>query len=232
MEIIKPSWSAPATICAGTTTQASGNLALHVGDDLSRVLANRRRLKENLALPAEPLWLNQVHGSTVAIAPQLPEAADACYTDQSLQICTVMTADCLPILLCTRQGQEMAAIHGGWRSLAAGIIEKTLLHFRAAPAEILAWLGPAICPPHYEVDQIVYEAFVSPHPELAGCFAPSRPQHYFADLYALARAQLQAFGIIQITGGEFCSFEDPRFYSYRRQAQTGRMATLIYRRLT
>lgn len=248
MNWITPTWPAPANICAAISTRMGGvsaapyaslNLGLHVGDKPDAVAVNRHRLCNALKLSIEPQWLEQVHGSKVvkAAGDGLVRTADGSYSSQPGQACLVMTADCLPILLCDKQGSQVAALHCGWRSLAKGIVGRGLQKFVAAPDDLLAYLGPAISQPHFEVGVDVLEAFFkaarnSTHQEqIAAAFKPGkRPLHFYGDIYALARAELQALGVNAVYGGDYCTFADEqRFYSYRRDKVTGRMASLIWR---
>ena len=243
--ILQPDWPLPSGVSAAQTTRQGGvscapyaalNLALHVGDEPAHVDTNRRLLRQHLALPNEPLWLEQVHGTQVYIAsntstPAQAPRADAAYTDQPGVVLAMMTADCLPVLFAARDGQEIAAAHAGWRGLAAGVLENTLGHFRAPPGDISAWLGPAISQAAFEVGDEVRTAFMQHDPAAEAAFMPSlRAGHWQADLYALARLRLRAAGLTHIYGGDLCSYQDPsRFYSYRRATPTGRMASLIWR---
>jgi YfiH family protein len=234
-------WPVPPGIRAGTSMRRGGvsqapyaslNLALHVGDDAAAVRENRQRL----GLPSEPLWLSQVHGRTVVdagrIAKQQPDRvieADAAYTNEVGVICAVLTADCLPVLLCDRQATRVAAIHAGWRGLAAGIIEGTLDALQFPGEQLLAWLGPAIGPDAYEVGEEVRDAFVRHQPEAVTAFRPSRPKHWWMDIYQLARQRLQRRGVSAISGGNHCTWQEAdNFYSYRRDGVTGRMASVIW----
>jgi YfiH family protein len=239
LELIRPDWPAPPAVRACSTTRRGGasagawegfNLADHVGDDPRAVAENRALLAAALQLPAPPRWLQQVHGCEVAGADwQAGCAADACFADRPDVVCAVLTADCLPILLCNRAGSRVAAVHAGWRGLAAGIVERTLQAFTDPPGDILAWLGPAIGPAAFEVGEEVRAAFVAHHAAAATAFRPTRPGHWLADLYALARSRLAMRGVHQVWGGAFCTYNDAdRFYSYRRDGVTGRMATLIW----
>ena len=240
-------WPLPPTVRACITTRQGGisqppfdhnNLALHVGDDPTRVAANRQQLCESLELGKTPQWLEQVHGVKVAMAKAdgQVKTADACYTTEPGLACVIMTADCLPLLVCDREGTQVAAIHAGWRSLAKGIIARTLQKFSGPGSHLLAYLGPAISQPHFEVGIEVLEAFfkMARHSqqsdEIAQAFKPGqRPLHFYADIYALARAELKALGVKAIYGGDFCTYADSdRFYSYRRDKTTGRMASLIW----
>jgi YfiH family protein len=231
---IVPHWPAPNNIRGYTTTRAHGNLARHTGDDPNIVQSNRALLKETLQLPAEPLWLTQTH-STIALQAcdeNRQREGDAVFTNKPNNICVVLTADCLPILLCNENGAHIAAIHAGWRGLLNGIIESTLqaLNYQQH-GRWLAWLGPAISSKHFEVGNEVREAFIKPHPEAEKTFIPSqRPEHWLADLYALARLRLHHKGIVDVYSQDFCTYSDAaRFYSYRREGnKAGRMATLIW----
>ena len=237
---IVPDWPAPARVRAISTTRRGGvsrgpwagfNLADHVGDDPQAVTANRLTLREALALPVDPTWLRQVHGCTVADASGRPGcSADAAFADRPGIVCAVLTADCLPVLLCNRAGTRVAAVHAGWRGLAAGVVERALDRFGDDPADILAWLGPAIGPQAFEVGPDVLAAFTESDPGAEVCFRPlAGRQRWLADLYGLARRRLKARGISAVSGGELCTYSDPvRFYSYRRDGETGRMATLIW----
>ena len=230
-------WPAAPRVHAATSLRVGGvspspwaslNLAVHVGDEPARVYENRRRL----GLPAEPLWLEQVHGTTVvaahAVVPGKTPRADAAWTDRPGVICAVLTADCLPVLFCDRAGRRVAAAHAGWRGLAAGVLEATVAALAVPGTELLAWLGPAIGPVAYEVDAAVRDAFLASDPETTAAFTTTRPGHWQCDLYHLARRRLASLGV-QVTGGEHCTFrEADRFFSYRRDGRTGRMASVIW----
>lgn len=242
MQFIKPDWPAPITVQALVTTRAGGvslppydslNLGDHVGDGPAAVAQNRQRLRA--FLPAEPRWLKQVHGTAVANADTLqdPAEADAVVAFKSGAVCAVLTADCLPVLFCDRQATRVAAAHAGWRGLAAGVLEASVAAMRCDPADILAWLGPAIGPAAFEVGPEVRKVFVDQNPEDAAAFTPhpSRltPHHFMADIYQLARLRLARAGVREVYGGGFCTYTDAeRFYSYRRDKATGRMASLIW----
>ena len=244
--IITPNWPAPSNTRAAITTRDSGvsqgvyhswNMGAHVQDDPAAVESNRKKLIEQLALQQSPQWLEQVHGNKVVEAKSdaRVRTADACYTREKELACVVMTADCLPVLLCDKQGTQVAAVHCGWRSLAQSIVEKTVDTF-ADSSQIMAYLGPAISKQHFEVGIDVLEVFFqsSRSPlhtdQIAAAFTPGqRPLHFYADIYALARAELQALGVTQIFGGGDCTFvQSDKFYSYRRDGVTGRMASLIW----
>ncbi|MFO1423013.1 MAG: peptidoglycan editing factor PgeF [Candidatus Competibacteraceae bacterium] len=238
--IIIPDWPAPARVRAASTTRHDGvspppydslNLADHVGDDPARVAENRRRLAAVAGYPAEPAWLQQVHGSRVVAAETVrePVVADAAWTRQLGRPCVVMTADCLPILLCDRAGTVVAAAHAGWRGLAEGVIAATVAQLNVPPMELLAWLGPAIGPDAFEVGDEVRAVFLELDGGNVACFRPSPAGRWLADIYELARRQLRGLGVSAVYGGEFCTFGEPeRFFSYRRESRTGRMATLIW----
>lgn len=245
MPFIEPDWPAPARVQALCTTRAGGcsaapfdslNLATHVGDDEKAVTANRAALAAVLPVGARIQWLEQVHGRSVveAAATGTAPQADAAWSGDALLACAVMTADCLPVLLCDQGGSRVAAAHAGWRGLAAGVLEATLAGMGSDPAQVLAWLGPAIGPSAFEVGPEVRSAYLDtagPHEvQTAACFRsnPLRDGYFFADLYALARLQLAASGVDRVYGGGLCTYGDSgRFFSYRRDGITGRMASLI-----
>jgi YfiH family protein len=206
----------------------SFNLAHHVGDDRAAVDANRRRLRELLALPSEPVWLEQVHGTHVAEALGSPAGtrADGAVARGPGVVCAVMTADCLPLLLCNDAGSEVAALHVGWRGLADGVIEAGVASMSTPPARLMAWLGPAIGPDAFEVGEEV-------RARLGADGDTARPStnggRWLVDLYALARRRLKAAGVTTVRGGGFCTLSDrARFFSYRRDRRCGRMATLVW----
>lgn len=238
---IVPNWPAPANVCALQSTRQGGvspapwdsfNLGDHVGDDPARVAANRAILSG--LLPGEPCWLQQVHGTfavDVAKMAKTAEAvvADAAYARQPGQVCVVMTADCLPVLFCDRAGSVVAAAHAGWRGLLAGVLEATITAMGAAPGDLLAWLGPAIGPQAFEVGDEVRAAFVAHDPAAGVAFAAHTPGKWLADIELLARQRLAQAGVTAIYGGGMCTVSDPeRFFSYRRDGQTGRMAALVW----
>ncbi|WP_338761298.1 peptidoglycan editing factor PgeF [Massilia sp. METH4] len=215
------------------------NLGLHVGDAPKCVERNRDILRAEL--PAEPVWLTQVHGTRVLDAGTVdmegePPVADASFTRERGVICTVLTADCLPVLLCDAQGRTIGAVHAGWRGLADGVLHETVAAMRDAGAgELMAWLGAAIGPNRFEVGADVLEAFVRrpgvAAADIQAAFTPigGKPGKYFADLYALARLALAEVGVRRVWGGDFCTVSNSgRFYSYRRDGVTGRQASLIW----
>jgi purine-nucleoside/S-methyl-5'-thioadenosine phosphorylase / adenosine deaminase len=255
-QCIIPDWPAPANVKALQTTRRGGvstapydtlNLGDHVGDAAMAVAHNRQLL--SALLPSEPVWLQQVHGTdvidTVAAGCGLPQA-DACISRHAGAVCVVMTADCLPVLLCDEQGSVVAAVHAGWRGLCDGVIEQAVRAMNVPPQSLMAWLGPAIGSRAFEVGAEVRAAFVEKQPQATDAFIPSPPaplplageggalvpgegRKYLADLYLLARQRLNALGVSRIHGGGQCTFTDSeRFYSYRRDGQTGRMGTFIW----
>lgn len=249
ISFIKPEWPALASVRAYTTTRYGGysnppfatfNLADHVGDDPQTVAANRTLLRETLQLPAEPFWLKQVHSTqvvseeTVTISHHASlcatgDNADASYTTAPGKVCVVLTADCLPVLFCDRAATCVAAAHAGWRGLAAGILEATVYQLAIAPENLMAWLGPAIGAHAFEVGEEVRESFVQHSPQAIQAFTATQTGRWHADLYLLARQRLAQQGITAIYGGKFCTFNDSeRFYSYRRDKVTGRIASLIW----
>lgn len=237
-ELIYPDWPAPARVRAVSTTRRGGvstarwasfNLGDHVGDDSGDVVRNRELLREAANLPASPQWLEQVHGCQVLSEDAAACRADARFTSRRNQVCAVLTADCLPLLLCDHQGSAVAAVHAGWRGLAAGVIENTLDCFATPRSDIMAWLGPAIGPAAFEVGEEVKQAFVSCQAEAEQAFLAAGGGKWLADIYLLARLRLNAAGVTSIHGGGFCTWSEPeRFFSYRRDGQTGRMASLIW----
>jgi YfiH family protein len=209
------------------------NLGLRSGEDEAAVRANRARLIRDLGLPSEPRWLQQVHGDrSLRITEEIfasEQQADAAFTTQPNIVLAILTADCLPILLCADDGSEVAAIHAGWRGLSASIIESTVARLRTPRARLMAWIGPAIGPASYEVGDEVRETFVSNSSEAERAFSATRPGHWHCDLFALARLRLRRAGVENIFGGNFDTFTDARFYSYRRDgARSGRFASLIW----
>jgi len=236
---IEPDWPAPANVRAAVTTRTGGvsagrcatfNLATHVGDGPEAVVENRRRLRTALALPAEPAWLTQVHGREVAMLPgPLPAAADAAVTAGEDVVCAVLVADCLPVLLASRRGDRVGIAHAGWRGLAAGVVESTVRALGAEPDQLVAWLGPCIGPQAFEVGPEVRAAFVAQDVDAAPHFRAGRAGKFLADLPALARRRLAACGVREVHGGDLCTHGDPvRFFSHRRDGETGRMAALIW----
>lgn len=242
MDLIRPRWPASTRVHACFTTRDGGvsegvydglNLGDHVADAPQAVAQNRRRLCQALGLTSEPLWLEQVHGIEVfhcqGPAPFPPPRADAAVTRLTGQALTVMTADCLPVLLCDQAGTVVATAHAGWRGLCDGVLEQTVQAMGVPGAQLLAWLGPAIGPSAFEVGDEVRAAFMAQDPAAVTAFRPHVPGKWWADLPLLARQRLARVGVAQVYGGDLCTHSDARrFYSYRRDGQTGRMAGLIW----
>lgn len=244
MEFIRPTWSVPNHIHALTTTRKGGvsqspfdslNLGDHVNDVPKAVAQNRQLLKQALNLPNPPIYLTQTHSTKVLQLPcQTAQnlEADAVYTDQPNQVCLVMTADCLPALFCSADGTEIAAAHAGWRGLCDGVLEETVAKFRCRAEQIQVWLGPAIGPTAFQVGQEVIEQFCAVDPQANQAFIadPNASGKFLGNLYQIARQRLNALGIDKISGGDYCTYSDSeRFFSFRRENMTGRMATLIWR---
>nr|WP_213435842.1 MULTISPECIES: peptidoglycan editing factor PgeF [Lysobacter] len=205
------------------------NLGLRSGDDASSVEQNRRDLIERFALPSAPRWIRQVHGTHVAVEPETDEPeADAALTRTPGTVLAILTADCMPVVFASRNADELAAAHAGWRGLAAGVLETTLDAMRTPREDIVAWLGPAAGVASYEIGEEVHDAFVSQSRDAERAFFATRPGHWRVDLYALARQRLARAGITDIHGGDFDTIADPRFYSHRRDQRTGRMATIAW----
>lgn len=237
-----PDWPLPPGVRALQTTRVGGcsrgpwtsfNLGEHVGDAPQAVAANRRRLASRL--PNPPTWLTQVHGTAVAaiddLAPGVPPpAADAAVARMPGKVCAVMTADCLPVLLCDRSGTVVAAAHAGWRGLCAGVVEAAVAAMAVPPEELSAWLGPVIGAPSFEVGDEVRTAFVAGDAAAATAFVRGQGDRWLADLPALARLRLRRLGVGTVAGGDECTYRQAeRYFSYRRDGVTGRMATLIWR---
>jgi len=236
---ITPDWPAPDNIRAVMTIRDGGvslppydtlNLGEHVGDSPQSVAQNRALVAEQLQLSSQPKWLNQSHSTVAVNTTDSSCEGDASYTDRTGEVCVVMTADCLPLLLCNREGREVAAIHAGWRGLYAGVIESTIKNLTSQPDELMVWLGVAIGPDHFEVGEEVRQQFVEEDGHALEAFRPSsRSGYWLADIYQLAKIRLNRLGIDHIYGGGLCSYTDAeRFYSYRRDGVTGRMAALIW----
>jgi polyphenol oxidase len=246
-------WPAPPGVRALTTLRTGPgeslapfdrcNLGLRCGDDRAHALANRRRLAIELGLSDTPRWLQQVHGSHVArfdrgeteFSPGLAAGdadepiADAAVTSSIGVTLAILTADCLPVLLCSRDGRHVGAAHAGWRGLAGGVIEATVAAMVAPADGLMAWLGPAAGPEHYEIGEEVRQAFLDMDPGADAAFVPTRENHWRVDLYLLARQRLAAVGVDRVFGGGLCTIADPlRFFSHRRDQRTGRMASLIW----
>lgn len=240
MKFLVPDWPAPSNVRAVNTLRGGGysrgafesfNLATHVGDDVPRVLENRAKLRREATLPSEPVWLKQVHGTNVVHASTAEGGveADGAYASGRNRVCAVLTADCLPIFVCNRQGTEVALLHGGWRGLSSGIVEAGLRTFQAPVNDLMVWLGPAIGARAYEVGDDVRRAFVGQDEAAAAAFEAGRPGKWFMDIYRLARMRLAASGVTAVYGGEYCTASQSElFFSYRRDGITGRMASLVW----
>lgn len=242
---IIPDWPTPGNVKALFTTRNGGvsrgangayaslNLGAHVNDNLADVECNRALLRGHL--PGEPNWLKQVHGTspiwidqTTTVTPQ----GDAALCRQQGVVCAVMVADCLPVFLCDTAGTTVGIVHAGWRGLSGGVLEQSIAAMAVDHNQLMAWLGPAIGPDHFEVGADVYEAFVQQDVQAAQAFVPKHSSHekkWLADIFLLVRQRLTSIGITEIYGGGICTFSDPeRFFSYRRDGETGRMAALIW----
>jgi YfiH family protein len=236
---LAPGWTVPPRVRAAMTTRAGGvstgvyasfNLATHVGDDPAAVAENRRRLRGALGFPAEPAWLEQVHGTGVAVLPAAVQApADAAVTFTRGVVCAVLVADCLPVFLAGRAGDRVGIAHAGWRGLAAGVLEATIAALACPPGELVAWLGPSIGPRAFEVGAEVRDAFTAQDAGAAAAFHTGRAGRWLADLPGLARRRLAAAGVTDVSGGDLCTHGDAaRFYSFRRDGVTGRLAALAW----
>ncbi len=249
MSFIFPDWPAPASVRAAFTLRTGGisvppydtlNAGAHVGDAAEAVAENRRRIREQLRLPGEPVWLEQVHGiEVVELAPgkgggasaavAAPPRADAVVTRNAGRVCAIQVADCMPVLFAARDGSAVGAAHAGWRGLAGGVLEETVRKLGVPPAGLVAWMGPAIGRAHFEVGGEVRDAFLSNDPGAGVVFDLNSRGRWQCDLYALAKRRLAALGVGSVSGGEWCTYADAsRFFSYRRDGQCGRMAALIW----
>ncbi|MBU1438354.1 MAG: peptidoglycan editing factor PgeF [Gammaproteobacteria bacterium] len=239
---LQPDWPAPASVSALSTTRQGGfstgvfaslNLGSHVGDDAILVEKNRDLLQQQAAMPGAPAWLNQVHGCDVLDLAKWQGdvvSADAAVSNEAGKVCLVMTADCLPVLFCNVQGTKVAAAHAGWRGLCDGVLEQTLAHFDN-PADVMVWFGPAIGPGQFEVGAEVRAAFLAKNAIANQAFVPQGTSKYLANIYLLARQRLMAAGVSRFYGGDYCTVTSPElFFSYRRDGQTGRMASCIWLR--
>jgi len=237
---ILPDWPAAVTVRAYTTTRSAGhsqppfdsfNLANHVNDNADAVNSNRRSLIKDLNLPTEPKWLCQTHSHKAVCleTTTFPCEADASFTQTRHLVCAVLTADCLPLLVCNTQGTEVAAIHAGWKGLLNGVIESTLKAMSSSPNDLLVWMGPALGPQYFAVSEALYADFLNEHPDYQRGFI-KKDKRWQLDCYAIGRLQLQRLGVTQIYGGQFCTYEEnSKFYSYRRDnGITGRMASIIF----
>ena len=242
MQVINPNWNVPKNIHAFTTTRAGGvsstpyfsfNLGDHVGDNKSAVKTNRTLLVEKFGLPQTPIFLTQTHSTRVIQLPYSGQnlEADAVYTNVPHQVCAVMTADCLPVLFTTTSGNEVAATHAGWRGLCDGVLEETVKCIQAKPEDIIAWFGPAIGPTAFQVGVDVVKQFIAVDEKAKLAFQPDAIEEgkYLGNLYQIATQRLNNLGITQIYGGNHCTFNEKElFFSYRRDNQTGRMASVIW----
>lgn len=232
-----PDWPAPSWVRAWQSMRAGGvstgayaslNLGAHVGDRADNVGENRRRLAAGL--PREPSWLEQVHGTRIVDLDHPWEgAADGAVTATAGVVCAAMTADCLPVLFAARRSRRIGIAHAGWRGLAAGVLPAAVEALACDPTELMAWLGPAIGPGAFEVGAEVRDAFLAADARSAGAFVPNARGRFLADLYALARLSLGTAGVQSVFGGGACTLTArERFFSHRREAPCGRMATLIW----
>ena len=236
---IEANWPAPNNIRAGTTVRAGGysqkpfaelNLALHVDDSTQNVLKNRKALLQELALQSEPVWLNQIHSSTIISINNSPSNldADASYTTEKNKVCTVMTADCVPILFCNKEGTKVAAVHAGWRGICAGIIETTI-ETLTEPETLLAWIGPCISARHYEVGKDVYENCIKHSKLLEPAFVRINADHWNCDLVKIVKILLKICAVGAIYECNLCTYEkSDLFFSYRRDGKTGRTASMVW----
>jgi YfiH family protein len=239
--LITPGWNAPPTVRAACTLRTGGvsaapyeslNLGMRVGDDPASVAENRRRVSAALALPREPLWLEQVHGTRIVDADREsnPGAADGAVTRERGRVLAIQVADCLPVLLASADGTVVAAAHAGWRGLAAGVLEAAIASMRTEPDQLHAWLGPAIGQAHFEVGEEVRAAFVAQEARSSDGFVQNARGRWQCDLRLLASARLAGLGVREVSGAALCTYEDQdRCFSYRRESPTGRMAALIWR---
>jgi YfiH family protein len=240
---IIPDWPAPEPVRSAFTLRMGGvsvapydslNVGAHVADAPGAVVENRRRVREALRLPAEPGWLQQVHGTAVAdldsvLASGGAVPADAAVTRIGGRVCVIQVADCMPVLFAARDGAAVGAAHAGWRGLAGGVLEETVRRLGVSPSHLLAWLGPAIGPDHFEVGDDVRSAFMSTDSGAAGAFVLNSRGRWQCDLYALARRRLATLGVESVFGGGWCTYADSaRFFSFRRDGRCGRMAAFIW----
>jgi YfiH family protein len=233
-------WPAPPGVHAVTTLRHGVgvssapfdhfNLGSRCGDDADAVIENRRHLQAALHLPSPPRWLRQVHGVDVAVEPGFDEPeADAAITATPGTVLAILTADCLPVVFASKTGDEIGAAHAGWRGLCAGVLEAMVGAMHTPAQQLIAWLGPAAGPQAYEIGEDVFAAFVQRDPTAAAAFVATRPGHWTMDLYTLARQRLQAVGVTAVFGGDHCTISDPAwFFSHRRDARGGRIATLVW----
>jgi len=245
-DFIVPEWPAPAGIRAAFTLRTGGasrppydtfNIGARAGDDPDAVARNRSALRASLELPAEPAWLEQVHGNQVvdldgppALEPRPPGRGDAAVSRSPGRVCAIQVADCMPVLFASADGSRVGGAHAGWRGLAGGVLEATVRAMNSPPAKLHAWMGPAIGQAHFEVGEEVRAAFLAADPAAAAAFIANDRGRWQCDLHALARRRLAALGVTSVHGGGWCTYGDPRrFFSYRRDGRCGRMAALIWR---
>jgi YfiH family protein len=238
--IVTPDWTVSAGVHAAFTLRTGGvstppfdslNVGMHVGDAADAVAENRRRVSQQLRLPREPTWLQQIHGAEVANLDDAacPRVADAAITRGGDRVCVIQVADCVPVLFAARDGTAVAAAHAGWRGLSAGVLEATVRSLDIDPRQLRAWLGPGISQRHFEVGDEVRSAFLSHDAQATGDFEPNARGRWQCDLFALVRRRLLKIGIREISGGDACTYADSaRFFSYRRDGQCGRMAALVW----
>lgn len=239
MTTIKADWPAPKNIHACITTRENGfshtpydssNLGEHVGDKIEHVLQNREALQAQLKLTQQPLWLEQTHSTLITDFDGQNTQADACYSNQAHQVCAVMTADCLPLLVCNKDGTEIAAIHAGWRGLVDGVIENSINRFTSTMDQLLVWLGPCISKTHFEVGDDVLTAFMNFDKNSEMHFQKKDNGKYLCDMLNIARQRLMKIGVNNIYASDYCTYaNESLFFSYRRDNITGRMASLIWR---
>ncbi len=241
-QVLTPEWRAPRAVRAAFTLRSGGvsvapfdslNLGAHVGDSPAAVAENRRRVRDRLNLPAEPAWLEQVHGTRVADLDAPDEAgrapADAVIARRAGRVCAVQVADCMPVLFAARDASAVAVAHAGWRGLAAGVLEETVAQLGMAAGRLIAWLGPAISMRHFEVGGEVRTALLAGDPGASVAFTHNERGRWQCDLGALARRRLAALGITEVSGGAWCTYAEPaRFFSFRRDGRCGRMAALVW----
>jgi YfiH family protein len=242
IQYVAPDWRTERQVSAAVTLRTGGvsvapfeslNLGTPSEDAPGAVAENRRRVRDHFGLPSEPVWLNQYHSAEVvdldAADLSTPPRADAAVTRRAGPVCAIRVADCMPVLLAEERGRVIGAAHAGWRGLAGGVIEATVTAMGVNPARVLAWLGPCIAQPSFEVGDDVRTAFVEQHAEADEAFVRNARGRWQCDLYLLARQRLAALGVTRVTGGEWDTFaERERFYSYRRDGRTGRMTALLW----
>lgn len=237
-------WPAPPHVHAGTTMRSGGvsvppydqlNLGMHVNDEQDSVLVNRELMRKHLRLPIEPTWLNQIHGNNIIQLDSRMESiltnqtADGSYSNQENNVCVVMTADCLPLLLCNDDGTQIAAVHISWRGFCKDIVDAALDKFTCPNDQLMAWLGPCICPEHYETGSEVRNACLAVFSDAEDAFTPSKPGHWQTDIHKLLTLYLKQQGLQEIYGEQRCTYhENEKFFSYRKNKNTGRMASLIW----